>query len=96
MENVTNIINEKKFTTNKVVLENRKKLVVNGAEKALSSNETCIILVVSGCKMFINGNNLHIEKLDVESGVVEIEGSIDGFKFGNNAGKGNVFKRIFK
>lgn len=96
MENITNILNDKKFTNSKIVLDNRKKLVISGVEKALSSNETCVILVVSGSKIFITGHNLHIEKLDVESGVVEMEGEFDALKYGNQTQKGNMFKRIFK
>lgn len=96
MENITKVLIEKKFTNNKIVLDNRKKLTVTGVEKALSSNENCIILQTSGNKLFISGHNLHIEKLDVEAGVVEAEGDFDSFKYGNITNKGNVFKRIFK
>jgi hypothetical protein len=42
------------------------------------------------------GSGLHIEKLDVESGVAEIEGGFDSFKFAASAKPGSVFKRIFK
>ncbi|MBQ2864269.1 MAG: sporulation protein YabP [Clostridia bacterium] len=96
MENVTNIINDKKFTTSKIVLDNRKRATINGVEKALSSNEGCVILKVSGTNLVVMGRGLHIEKLDVESGVVEIEGEFDSFKFAASAKPGNVFKRIFK
>lgn len=94
MENVTNIINEKKFSTNKLTLDNRKKIVLSGVEKALSSNEDNIILVVSGTKLYITGHNLHIEKLDVEAGVVEAEGDFESIKFGGSSK--SLFKRIFK
>ena len=96
MENVTNIINDKKFLNSKIVLDNRKRATINGVEKALSSNEGCIILKVSGSNLIIMGSGLHIEKLDVESGVVEIEGLVDSFKFAASAKPGSVFKRIFK
>lgn len=96
MENVTNIINDKKFLNSKIVLDNRKRATINGVEKALSSNEGCIILKVSGSNLIIMGSGLHIEKLDVESGVVEIEGGFDSFKFAASAKPGSVFKRIFK
>lgn len=96
MENVTNIINDKKFTTSKIVLDNRKRATINGVEKALSSNEGCVILKVSGTNLVVMGRGLHIEKLDVESGVVEMEGEFDSFKFAASAKPGNVFKRIFK
>lgn len=96
MENITNIINDKKFINNKVVLENRKKVLISGVEKALSSNDSCIVLQVSGAKLFITGSDLHIEKLDVESGEVVVLGNFDGFKFGNSTKGGSFFKRVFK
>ena len=96
MENITNIINDKKFSNNKIILENRKKAIITGVEKAISSNETSIILQVSGSKLFIVGTNLQIEKLDVESGEVVALGNFDGFKFGNSNKGGNFLKKVFK
>lgn len=96
MENITNIINDKKFSSNKIILDNRKKVTITGVEKALSSNDECIILQVSGTKLFVTGHNLHINKLDVEAGEVQAEGDFDSFKFGDVKAKGNFLKRIFK
>lgn len=96
MENVTNIINDKKFSTNKVVLDNRGKVVISGVEKALSSNSECIVLRVCGVKLFLGGHNLHIDRLDVETGVLEAQGDFDSIKFGDAKAKGNLFKRMFK
>lgn len=96
MENVTNIINDKKFSSSKIVLDNRKNIVISGVERAVSSNENCIILKVAGKKLFVCGHNLHIEKLDVESGVVEAEGEFDSVRFEGGTGKGGIMKRIFK
>ncbi len=94
MENVTNIINDKKFSTNKIMLDNRKKLVLNGVEKVLSSNDDSISLVVSGTKLYLGGHNLHIEKLDVESGLIEAEGDFESIKFGGT--NKSFLKRLFK
>ncbi len=96
MENVTNIINDKKFLNSKIVLDNRKRATISGVEKALSSNEGCVILKVAGSNLVIMGKDLHIEKLDVESGVLEMEGEFDSFKFATSAKPSNLFKRVFK
>lgn len=94
MENVTNKASEKKFSISKLTLENRKKLELTGVERAISSNEQAIVLVVSGGKVVIAGQGLHIEKLDVESGVLELAGVVDSIKFG--AENKTFLKRIFK
>ena len=95
MENVTNIINDKKFINNKIVLDNRNKITISGVEKALSSNENGIVLKVSGKKLFIGGKNLQIGKLDVENGLFEAEGEVYSVKF-EGSEKGGLVKRIFK
>ncbi|MBR2467475.1 MAG: YabP/YqfC family sporulation protein [Clostridia bacterium] len=96
MENIVKVVNEKKFTTNKVTLDNRNKLVVSGVEKAISSNSESIVLQVSGSKMYLTGSGLHIDRLDVESGVVEAQGEFDSFRFGDSKSKGNFFRRMFR
>lgn len=95
MENVTNVINEKKFNNSKLTLNNRKNLSLTGVEKAISSNESNMIFQVNGVKLFITGQELHIEKLDVESGILELTGVIDCIKYGSTSNK-NMFKRLFK
>lgn len=95
MENVTNVINEKRFNNSKLSLENRKKLSLTGVEKAISSNEQNMIFMVNGAKIFISGQGLHIEKLDVESGMLELDGVVDCIKYGTGSNK-NMFKRLFK
>ena len=95
MENVTNVINEKKFNNSKLMLDNRKTLSLTGVEKAISSNENNMIFQVNGAKVFITGQNLHIEKLDVESGMLSLSGTVDCIKYGTEGNK-NMLKRLFK
>lgn len=95
MENVTNVINEKRFNNSKLTLENRKKLNLTGVEKAISSNEQNMIFMVNGSKVYISGQGLHIEKLDVESGMLELDGVVDCIKYSTGGNK-NMFKRLFK
>lgn len=103
MENILNITKTLKTNENtsagkdhKVVINNRNSISVTGVTKAESANETCIILCVLNTKMFISGHGLHIEKLDVDSGVVEAIGEIDAIKYNKTGKDGNMFKRIFK
>ena len=95
MENVTKVINEKKFNISKLTLDNRKKLSLTGVEKAISSNENNMIFQVSGVKIFISGSELHIEKLDVDSGMLELSGVVDCIKYSTGTSK-SLFKRLFK
>ena len=78
----------------KIIMENRKKIVVGGVDKVESVNLTQICLQVGNSMLFLSGNNLHVDKLDVAAGHVEITGQIDALKYADK--KQNFFKRIFK
>ena len=54
-----------------------------------------MIFMVSGNRVYICGQGLHIEKLDVESGMLELSGEVDSIKYGAGGNK-NMLKRLFK
>lgn len=87
---------EKKFVDSQVTLNNRKILNVTGVEKVYETNETKLQLKVAGSNLLITGQMLNITRLDVEAGVVQVEGTINELKYTNVAEKGNLFKKLFK
>lgn len=87
---------EKKFVDSQVTLNNRKVLNVTGVEKVYETNETKIQLKVAGSNMLISGQTLNITRLDVEAGVVQVEGTINEIKYTSIAERGNLFKKLFK
>ncbi len=95
MEN--NIKNEKLFSNSTIVIENRGILKITGVEKIFETNENKIVLKVCGSTLNILGLNLSVEKLDVNSGNLELIGKIDEIKYSDkNLNKTNLIKRIFK
>ena len=78
----------------KIILENRKKLVLSGMEKVESATLAQMVLKTNEQFLYILGNDLHIDKLDINSGHIEITGKIDCIKFGDK--KQSLFKRMFK
>lgn len=74
-------------------LTNRTLLKLDGINEIISSSETQTQIKLKDCIMSISGNNLHITKLDIDSGNAEISGNFTCIKYGNS---GNIFKRIFK
>lgn len=87
-----NIVKKAENTQSRVVLENRTRLTITGVSKVDSTNETSIVLFVKETKMCISGSDMHITRLSIEEGVVEIEGTINCIKYAS----GNMLKRIFK
>lgn len=91
-----NKVSEKKFVDSQVTLNNRKVLNVTGVEKVFETNETKLQLKVAGSNLLITGSSLNITRLDVEAGVVQVEGVINELKYTNVGEKGNIFKKLFK
>lgn len=93
MENLTIKNNDKiELINNKIIIDNRNKVSLSGITKMLSSNESSISMLVKNTKLVISGKDLHIEKLDVENGMLEASGTIDSVKYGADG----FIKRIFK
>ena len=76
-----------------IILSNRKSLKLEGIVEIVNSCETLINIKLKDTNLVINGSNMHIIKLDVENGILEIDGLIECIKYGKSA---NIFKRIFK
>lgn len=87
-----NIVKKLENINSRVVLENRTKLTITGVSKVDSSNETTIVLFVKDTKMCINGTDMHITRLSIEEGIVEVTGTINVIKYSG----GSMLKRIFK
>ena len=88
--------NEKRtFSESKVTLINRQNLAITGVEKVVSANSEVVNLLVSGSKMCIEGQNLYVAKLDIDQGIVVLEGLVDGIKYGSPK-KQPILKRMFK
>ena len=85
---------EKKFNESVVNLINQKNLTLTGVESVSTMNPTSIFLTASGQNLCITGNNMEVEKLDVDNGILNVKGLIDGIKY--NQKKESVLKRIFK
>lgn len=82
------------FSKHKFHCDGRKFLSLCGVSKIESSNENQVICIVENYPLLITGKNLHVKKLDVEQGIVEIDGTIDMLKY--QPEKKNILKRLFK
>ena len=76
-----------------LTLSNRKSLKLEGIIEIISSSDTLMIAKLKDTIISITGQNLHITRLDVNLGFLDIDGNVDSIKYGKNA---NIFKRIFK
>lgn len=84
----------KKFTESILNLTNRQKLSLSGVEKVVVASNFKIELIASGSNLKITGENLEVEKLDIENGVLRVNGIVNEIKY--NETKTPLLKRLFK
>lgn len=87
-------MNDKKFTQSTLTLVDRKILSISGVENVKDVSSNLINLSAMGQNMSICGKNMEIVKLDVENGILKVEGIIDSIKY--DAKKEKFLKRFFK
>jgi len=82
-----------------VVMSNKKQMTISGVIRVENFNESTIVLVTEFGQMTIEGAELHISRLSLETGEMNIDGDIIGlFYSGNSLDKktSSLFGKIFK
>lgn len=87
-----------KQTIHNVIIEGRKKITISGVAEVGNFDENKIKLDTSMGVLCITGEKLHINKLSVETGDVEVEGSISGCVYNDTDGQKSMgfFGRLLK
>ena len=64
----------------------------------ISFDESCVILETELGRLVLKGKDLHVGKLTLERGEVELDGRIDSMVYTGSspAKKGSVMKRLFQ
>lgn len=68
-------------TVHEIKMDGRAVLRVSGVEDVIGFDETSVVLCTCMDILNIDGSGLHIVKLDVSSGTLEIEGHIDSLYY---------------
>ena len=92
----TNKTPDKTFAESLVSMKNRGSLSITGVEKVYETTQQKIQLKVAGSNMSVTGEGLNISKLDVETGIIQIEGRVNEIKYSSTQNKENFLKKIFK
>ncbi len=88
MEEKKNVRQIRNDSVHNLILENRRKLSVSGIEEVESFNEEEIVLRTSAHGMMIvKGMDLHINKLNVDSGDVSITGEVSAMDYADESAK---------
>lgn len=83
-----------------LILEDRRLLSVSGVNDIDSFDENTVILFTDMGEMTIRGHNLHISKLNVDTGELTMDGEIVAVIYNDEApkktGGSSIFSKVFK
>lgn len=75
--------------THRMTMTNRKNCAINGVNDVLSFDIHEILLETEQGMLMIKGDDLHVSRLTLEKGEVDIDGRIDSFTYSDAAGSGH-------
>lgn len=75
---------EKMGSSHKIMLNNREKGTITGILDVLSFDENTIVLDTDMGLLTIRGKDLHVSRLTLEKGEIDIEGRTDSLTYSSN------------
>ena len=86
-----------KVDEHKILMENRGQLSLTGIKKVQSFSPKEIVLDTIQGILSIKGEGLGIKHLDLQGGIVEIQGSVDSLVYSrDSSSRQNLLGRIFR
>ena len=86
--------------THKLVVNNRKTGLVTGVLDVLSFNLNVILLETEQGMMMVKGTDLHVNRVTLEKGEVDLSGNIDSIAYSDIQSHGkqaeNLFSKLFR
>ena len=84
----------------KLMLTNRRTCNISGVNDVLSFDVNEILLETEQGMLMIKGTELHVSRLSLDKGEVDVDGRIDSFTYSETAGYGargeSLLARLFK
>lgn len=88
---------EKMTLPNNIILKDRKELSVSGVTDMDSFDETTVIAYTDLGELTISGTDIHIEKLNIDTGELVITGKISSLTYLDQTPKStSFFSKVFR
>lgn len=79
-----------------LILKGRGKLSVSGVVDVQNFDEALVSMETTMGLLLVRGSGLHIERLSLDGGELELEGEIDSMEYEESGqSRGGLFARIF-
>ena len=99
MEECMNEIRNQQERKHEITLISRNRMSISGVRDVVSFDETQVELVTVCGELVVEGRELHVSKLELESGTVELDGNVDGMFYSVEKSKDEksrgFFERLF-
>ncbi|MBQ7895910.1 MAG: sporulation protein [Oscillospiraceae bacterium] len=79
----------------KLSLEGRNRLLIDGVEDVSGFDESLVVLSTSQGDLNIRGQQLHIERIDLELGQLELKGHVQELSYDEPSEAGSLWSRLF-
>ena len=73
----------------KVLIEERGRVAIDGVTEVISFDEESIVCETNMGTIIVKGEGLHVEKLNLDQGELDITGAVDSLEYGEE-------ERVFK
>ena len=83
-------------TSHNIIIEAREKISITGVLSVEEFDENSINCTTNKGDICVKGDNLHIEKLDLENGELVVSGTIYNLDYTDTNQRGGFFARLFK
>lgn len=84
----------------RLVIDQREDVMIEGVSEVISFDEESVVCETVMGLMIVKGINLHIEKLNLDQGILAIVGEVDSLEYGDgnsfSKASGGILGRIFK
>lgn len=76
-------------------IEGRSKMRISGVEDVSGFDENLVILSTALGELTVRGSELHIEKIDLDIGQLELQGKIRELSYDDRPGSGSLWSKLF-
>lgn len=76
-------------------IQNRQKLSLSGVVDVSGFDENVIVLATSLGALTVRGEGLHIERIDLDAGQLEVRGKLRELSYDEPAAGGSFWQRLF-
>lgn len=95
MENSNlNNVNETVPNNHKITIDSRNAITITGITNVESASENGLLLYVNNTALSIDGEKLKVQKIDVDTGIVEVVGLIKSLKYSDAKPHRSILKKL--